>query len=59
MGRCGVIERLGVRDVDGADSDLAQRAVGIDARVHKLDLLAEQRREPRAAEGGNTPTVEL
>ena len=59
MGRCGVIDRLGVRDVDSADSDLAQRAVGIDARVHELDLLAEQRGEPRAAEGGNTPAVEL
>jgi hypothetical protein len=59
MGRDGVIDRLGVRDVDGADSGLAQRAVGVDARVRELDLVAEQRGEPRAAEGGDTPAVEL
>ena len=59
IGRCGVIDRLGVGGVDGADSGLAQRAVGVDARVREFDLVAEQRGEPRAAEGGDTPAVEL
>jgi len=54
-GPLGAIDRSGVRDVDRADSDFAQGAVGIDARVGELDLVAEQRGEP----GSNTPAVEL
>lgn len=65
LARKGGIERrvhahgLGLRDVEGADPDLAQRAVGVDARVDELDLVADQGRERRTAEGGNTPAVEF
>jgi hypothetical protein len=36
----------GVSGIDCADSDLAQRTVGIDTRVGELDLVTDQCREP-------------
>ena len=59
LGRSALRQGCSASDVDRAYADLAQRAVGIDAGVGELDLLADQLDKLRARDRSYAPAFEV